>query len=109
MLVKGGDVMSLRWKLTVMFSVRPRRTYKGGSRAIQEVADLVDKKISGSYESFFVACHWGLRVEVVEGNLSKNQATGKVKIREVKFKLLREVGFRLGQKYLWWFAVYGHT
>ena len=37
----------------------------------------------------------GLRVEVLEGNLSKNQTTGEVKIREVTFELLREVGFRL--------------
>ena len=40
----------------------------------------------------------GLRVEVLEGNLSKNQTTGEVKIREVTFELLREVGFRQGQK-----------
>ena len=38
----------------------------------------------------------GLRVEVLEGYLSKNQTTGEVKIREVTFELLREVGFRLG-------------
>ena len=38
----------------------------------------------------------GLRVEVLEGYLSKNQTTGVVKIREVTFELLREVGFRRG-------------
>ena len=39
----------------------------------------------------------GLRVEVLKGYLSKNQTTGEVKIREVTFELLREVGFRRGQ------------
>ena len=39
----------------------------------------------------------GLRVEVLEGYLSKNQTTGEVKIREATFELLREVRFRLGQ------------
>ena len=39
----------------------------------------------------------GLRVEVLESYLSKNQTTGEVKNREVTFELLREVGFRLGQ------------
>ena len=39
----------------------------------------------------------GLRVEVLEGYLSKNQTTGEVKIREVTFDLLREVGFRWEQ------------
>ena len=38
-----------------------------------------------------------LRVEVLEGYLSKNQTTGEVKIREVTFELLREVGFRWEQ------------
>ena len=38
-----------------MFSVRPRRTYKGGSRAIQEVADLVDKQLVARMSHFFVA------------------------------------------------------
>ena len=40
----------------------------------------------------------GLRVEVLESYLSKNQTTGEVKIREVMFELLREVGFGLGHK-----------